>query len=182
MNARLKRIVERILLNLIGNSKTVRNFGDTIMYIIKNIEFTDEEMKKLHNIILNCYETFLVGVETDLKNTVRYPDFGICNNVSYVLFDSFLYSGVSDIFSATENLALLFSYDLVSKLSVDWEHPLKQSDLSYPIKRPNDSKRFNGLENLWEAEQLEARISLLKHIIKHLKTFSLSELLDIYNL
>lgn len=102
--------------------------------------YTDKQLDK----IKECLHQLLKDIE---GNSILYPIIGICANLNEYLKDD------------------PCAYDFICANCKDWED--YSGDGSYPIK--GSVGKFY-LENLWEGEQLQLRISLINHLINKCDT------------
>lgn len=103
--------------------------------------YTDKQLDK----IKESLQQLLKDIE---GNSIQYRQNGVCCNLE----------------DYTEDYGVC-AYDFISANCKDWEN--YSGDSSYPIK--GSVGKFY-LENLWEGEQLQLRISLIHHLINKCET------------
>lgn len=132
---------------------------------IISIQVSREEIEQIHSIVLFTYKEFLKEVKDTRGKNVLVPTQGICFNMIIRLHNELSHPFNAIKIQGFSPFARLYSFYLVINAAKTWKHPLKRKfahtlQPMYPIK----AQGKNG--HLWRGKQLEARISLLEHIIQ----------------
>lgn len=110
------------------------------------MKYTIESFKEEFNISASEVVRFL----DDLKESIPDEDYGICSNLSDIIYDEEI-----------EGVEYAVGYKIVKEFSVGWKYHTGSKD--YPIPSHNDHK------SLWRGKQLEYRLDLIDYVIKQLK-------------